>query len=271
VAVLRQSARTATGQAVYDLDDTIGQAGMESFLEPVLRGKKGFHIVEVDINRRIMRDLLASAGLECLEAHDKLPMTNCPSQFAHDNFRSSSLIAADSGPIGVEYRRGCIVPGSLEDCQLITAVQNDAGEETGRRIWNWRFADKPGDFDSRSRNKTSCHSGLALRAPRNDGDPPNLPRDLQSGIGVDDAAIDRDRVADHKVARARGKIDRNPRHVFIGSDASPRNALCDFVCVIARGPVHVRPECTRWAREIINESRSQLSFRRRPDDNVWRS
>jgi penicillin-binding protein 2 len=53
----RARVRTATGQPVYDLDDTVGQAGMEAVLEPLLRGTKGFHIVEVDINRRIMREL----------------------------------------------------------------------------------------------------------------------------------------------------------------------------------------------------------------------
>lgn len=48
---------TPTGQPVYANDDTLGQAGMEAILESHLRGKKGFHVVEVDINRRIIREL----------------------------------------------------------------------------------------------------------------------------------------------------------------------------------------------------------------------
>ncbi|MCC6626142.1 MAG: penicillin-binding protein 2 [Chloroflexi bacterium] len=48
---------TPTGQPVYANDDTLGQSGMEAILESHLRGKKGFHVVEVDINRRIIREL----------------------------------------------------------------------------------------------------------------------------------------------------------------------------------------------------------------------
>lgn len=47
----------STGQPLYDLDDTSGQTGMEAVLESVLRGRKGYHVVEVDINHRIVREL----------------------------------------------------------------------------------------------------------------------------------------------------------------------------------------------------------------------
>jgi penicillin-binding protein 2 len=59
----RERVLTDTGQPVYDLDDTLGQAGMERLLEPLLRGKKGYQLVEVDINRRVMRELNRQAPL----------------------------------------------------------------------------------------------------------------------------------------------------------------------------------------------------------------
>src|SRR5438046_8429439 len=45
----------------------------------------------------------------------------------------------------------------------------------------------------------------------------HLPCDLKSRVGIDHAAINRDRVADDVVAGTRGKIDRDARHVIVGS------------------------------------------------------
>jgi penicillin-binding protein 2 len=53
----RERERLPNGQPLYEMDDSVGHTGMEALLEPTLRGRKGFHIVEVDINRRMVREL----------------------------------------------------------------------------------------------------------------------------------------------------------------------------------------------------------------------
>src|SRR6266403_5140680 len=61
-----------------------------------------------------------------------------------------------------------------------------------------------------------------------------------AGIGVDDAAIDRDGGADYVISGARGEIDRSPRHIFVGPDAPRRHALRYLIGMVARRLVHVR-------------------------------
>src|SRR5690349_11882635 len=79
-----------------------------------------------------------------------------------------------------------------------------------------------------------------------------LPRDLEPRIGVDHAAIDRDGVANHIVARARGQINRNSRHVLIGADALRRNTLCKDIAMVTRGLVHVGCEGARRDRGDVD-------------------
>ena len=108
-------------------------------------------------------------------------------------------------------------------------------------------------------------SGFALmRAPRNDGHQSIQFRKLipavalDARIGVDDTAIDRDGDADHVVSRARGEIDRGPRHVLIGTDPTRRHALRHLIGVITRRLVHVGLERSRRNRRHHDVIADQL-------------
>src|SRR5690606_10495394 len=67
-------------------------------------------------------------------------------------------------------------------------------------------------------------------------------------VAVDEAAVDRDRVADDIVARLRREEDRGAGHVPGRADALHRDALRDRVATVARRRVHVRLEGARRDR-----------------------
>ena len=68
---------------------------------------------------------------------------------------------------------------------------------------------------------------------------------LETGVGIDDAAVDRDGGADDVIARAGSEIDRGPRHVLIGADAPRGNVFRHLVGVVAGCTVRVRLERPR--------------------------
>ena len=61
-------------------------------------------------------------------------------------------------------------------------------------------------------------------------------------VGVDDAAIHRQRLADRVIARPAGEIDRGAAHIQFVAHALARNALGALLLHIARNLVHVRRE-----------------------------